>query len=78
MFHSEFRRYLNGGRGHAGQMEGGRERTRGDTFQGVSPRPPGPLDAKDVFLVPMTPEEKLGLRRSISARSRLLLIKQTM
>lgn len=44
---------------------------------GVGQRLPGQLeDAKDAFLMPITPGEKLGWRRSISAGSCLLLIRQ--
>lgn len=62
--------------GNRGQTKGGGERMRGDPF-GHVPQTSQPIaDAKDAFLIPSSPEEKLVLRQSIFARSCLLLIKQ--
>lgn len=61
---------MHGSLGIAGQVKGGGERIGGDTFVGACHRPPSQVeDAKDAFLIPVTPERKLGSRRSISARS---------
>lgn len=54
----------------------GRESMRGDTVMGVCHRPPSQLEgAKDAFLIPVTPEEKLGLGWSISATGHLFAYK---
>lgn len=49
---------------------------RGGTVMRVCRRPPSQLEgAKDAFLIPVTPEEKLGLGRSVSATGHLFAYK---